>query len=61
MQAKDLNQGQQMIITNLEYANLSGANLTGSNLEKSSLIGTNLNKVILCKTIMPWGKDNSGC
>ena len=47
-------------------ANLSGANLTRANLTEAYLKGANLKNAslrgaILCKTRMPWGKENSGC
>jgi len=50
----------------LTGANLTGANLTGANLFDATLTGANLTGVdldsaIKCKTIFPWGEDNSGC
>ena len=42
-------------------ANLSQANLTGADLSGATLTGTNLDSAIKCKTIFPWGEDNSGC
>ena len=57
---------------NLEGANLTGAflfqaTLKGANLTKANLTGANMKNIrnldsaIKCKTIMPWGEDNSGC
>ena len=40
----------------LNHKDLSQANLTGANLT-----GVNLDSAIKCKTIFPWGEDNSGC
>ena len=38
-------------------ANLTEANLKGANMKNIR----NLDSVIKCNTIMPWGEDNSGC
>ena len=38
-------------------ANLTGANFTGTDIENVRGLDT----AKLCKTIMPWGEDNSGC
>jgi uncharacterized protein YjbI with pentapeptide repeats len=57
---------------NLKEANLIGANLIGANLNEANLTGadltgadltgaTKLKFSIQCKTIMPWGEENSGC
>jgi hypothetical protein len=39
------------VYSNCKNANLNGADLTGANLDSA----------IKCKTISPWGEDNSGC
>jgi uncharacterized protein YjbI with pentapeptide repeats len=54
---------------NIAGANLEGVtwspfdkiNLTRANLTGASLEGFDADSSILCKTIMPWGEDNSGC
>jgi len=51
----------------LTKADLTGADLTGADLTKANLTGANMKNIrnldsaIKCKTIMPWGEDNSGC
>ena len=40
----------------LNHNALSQANLTGANLTR-----VDLDSAIKCKTIFPWGEDNSGC
>jgi uncharacterized protein YjbI with pentapeptide repeats len=55
----------------LTGANLSGAILRGANLRWADFSGADLKGVslrdakmddaIFCKTMMPWGEDNSGC
>ena len=45
----------------LYYANLEGANLSGANLTNANLTNTNLRYANLCKAIMPWGEEESGC
>jgi len=40
----------------LKNKDLTGADLTGANLT-----GVDLDSAIKCKTIFPWGEDNSGC
>ena len=50
----------------LSKADLSGADLTRANLSQgylggADLSGANLDSAIKCKTIFPWGEDNSGC
>ena len=50
-------EGANLEDANLEGADLSSANLTGANLR--TVLG--LDKARLCKTITPWGEDNSGC
>ena len=45
----------------LTRANLTGADLTRANLTGANLTGANLDSAIKCKTIFPWGEDNSGC
>tara|TARA_Y100001960_G_C14505279_1_gene743696 strand:+ start:369 stop:683 length:315 start_codon:yes stop_codon:yes gene_type:complete len=58
--------------TNLSGVDLTGANLIGADLTNADLSSADLRKVnldrtklsgaVLCKTIMPGGKeDNSGC
>ena len=57
---------------NLEKANLSGAYLSGVNMSETNLRGAdlsgaylkniiNLDAAIKCKTIFPWGEENSEC
>ena len=41
----------------LSHKHLTGANLEGVNIKNIR----NLDSAIKCKTIMPWGEDNSGC
>jgi len=41
----------------LSHKDLTGADLTGANMKNIR----NLDSAIKCKTIMPWGEDNSGC
>ena len=41
----------------LSQKDLTGANLTEANMKNIR----NLDSAIKCKTIMPWGEDNSGC
>ena len=45
----------------LRYANLTGASLKDADLRYANLTGAKLRYANLCKTIMPWGEDNSGC
>ena len=40
---------------------LINANLGGANLSRANLSGVDLDSAIKCKTIFPWGEDNSGC
>ena len=57
--------------TDLSGADLSGADLGGANLRYTDLSGADLRDAnlrdaklgdaIICKTLMPWGEDNSGC
>ena len=55
-------EGAKLFLANLDGADLTKANLEGANLSNANLKGvTNLDKAKLCKTIMPWGEDNSGC
>ena len=46
---------------NLEGAKLEGAKLSGVDLSTAILKDANLDGAILCKTLTPWGEDNSGC
>ena len=47
---------------NLIRANLNGADLTFANLKGANMKNIrNLDSAIKCKTIMPWGEENSGC
>ena len=47
---------------NLSEADLSGAKLSGADLTEAKMKNIkNLNEAIQCKTIMPWGEENSGC
>ena len=47
---------------NLMRANLNGADLTFANLKGANMKNIrNLDSAIKCKTIMPWGEENSGC
>ena len=57
---KDL-KNKDLTGADLRSANLTGANLTGANLGQAKLTGANLDSAIKCKTIFPWGEDNSGC
>ena len=65
-------EGAKLFLANLDGADLTKANLEGANLLRANLRGANLegaklkdvsglDKAKLCKTIMPWGEDNSGC
>ena len=51
----------------LTFAKLTGANLSQADLTEADLKGANMKNIrnldsaIKCKTIMPWGEDNSGC
>ena len=55
-------EGAKLFLANLDGADLTKANLEGANLSNANLKGvTNLDKAKLCKAIMPWGEDNSGC
>ena len=40
---------------------LKNKDLTGATLNGADLTGANLDSAIKCKTISPWGEDNSGC
>ena len=63
---KDLT-GADLTGTDLKGADLSKAELNGAYLRKANLKGAkmknikNLDSAIKCKTIFPWGEDNSGC
>jgi hypothetical protein len=46
---------------NLRYSDLSGADLRDANLKDAKLGDAKLGDAIICKTLMPWGEDNSGC
>ena len=50
-----------LIDTILQNADLRGANLSGANLKGADLKGAKLDNIVLCKTTMPWGEENSGC
>ena len=45
----------------LSHKDLTEADLGEANLRKANLIEVNLDSAIKCKTIFPWGEDNSGC
>jgi len=51
----------------LSHKDLSGADLSEADLTEANLKGANMKNIrnldsaIKCKTIMPWGEDNSGC
>jgi len=45
------------VYSNCKNADLTGADLGGANMKNIR----NLDSAIKCKTIMPWGEDNSGC
>ena len=49
--------GADLTKANLSGAKLQGANLTGATMKNIK----NLKSAIQCKTIMPWGEENSGC
>ena len=53
---KDLT-GADLRDADLTKAYLIEADLTGANMKNIR----NLDSAIKCKTIMPWGEDNSGC
>ena len=63
--------GADIYHVNLSGANLSGANLRWKNFRGSDLTDADLTDALLenakfsgatlCNTIMPWGKENSGC
>ena len=57
---KDLSH-KDLTKANLRKANLQGADLRSANLSGADLTGANLDSAIKCKTIFPWGEDNSGC
>ena len=58
---KDLT-GADLEGANLIRANLNGADLTFANLKGANMKNIrNLDSAIKCKTIMPWGEENSGC
>lgn len=40
-------------------ADLNGANLSGANLMGANLKNATVDLAILCKTLTPWGEDNS--
>ena len=40
---------------------ISGKDLKNKDLTGADLRGANLDSAIKCKTIFPWGEDNSGC
>ena len=51
---------------NCKKCPLSGVDIRGKDLNHKDLTGANLTGVdldsaIKCKTIFPWGEDNSGC
>ena len=46
---------------NLFEANLNEANLRGADLSTAILETATIGSAILCKTLMPWGEDNSNC
>ena len=45
----------------LMSVDLGGKDLSSKGLSQANLTGTDLNSAIKCKTIFPWGEDNSGC
>ena len=54
--------GADLTMAYLYKADLTGANLTGADLTEATMKDIkNLNSAIQCKTIMPWGEENSGC
>jgi len=54
--------GKDLKNKDLTEANLTGADLTGANLSQAKMKNIrNLDSAIKCKTIFPWGEDNSGC
>jgi len=53
--------GKDLSHKDLTGANLSQADLNQANLGGANLTGVDLDSAIKCKTIFPWGEDNSGC
>ena len=59
--------GKDLSHKDLTGANLKGADLTKADLTFANLKGANMKNIrnldsaIKCKTIMPWGEENSGC
>ena len=45
----------------LEGVDISGKDLNHKDLTGANLTGVDLDSAIKCKTIFPWGEDNSGC
>ena len=53
--------GAYLIGADLTEAYLIGADLTEADLTGAKMKDINLIHAIQCKTIMPWGEENSGC
>ena len=53
--------GANLTGTRFRGVDFSNANLTDTDLSKSKLSATDLEQAILCRTLTPWGEDNSGC
>ena len=53
--------GANLTEADLRGANLNRAVLRKANLTEADLRGADLDSAIKCKTIFPWGEDNSGC
>ena len=53
--------GADLTGADLGGANLRWADLRDANLRDANLRGAKLGDAIICKTLMPWGEDNSGC
>ena len=46
---------------NCKKCPLMGVDIRGKDLNNKDLTGVDLDSAIKCKTIFPWGEDNSGC
>jgi len=54
--------GADLRNANLKGADLNKANMKGADLSQANMKNIrNLDSAIKCKTIMPWGEENSGC
>jgi len=53
--------GANLIDAKLNGADLKNANLGGLDLSTAQVRNATVDLAILCKTLTPWGEDNSGC